>query len=260
MPSSYTHQSFAENLLSSLPEEIRDIISSYKNAYLLGSLGPDPLFFYKPLSHSPYYALGDEIHSQGIKKTLSGCSIDEKEKIAFLLGYITHYVLDKNCHEYIYRIDKDNQIHHILEAELDKRTALKEKMKISFTKRMKRKGCSFSYIPSILQIEGKEYSKAVSSMRRLTGFLNSRLFLKRMMTRFLLSFSRKFRKYKEGMFSLKVNHGIDEEIHVLEEIVSSSYEECKENMIEFYQYVSGKKEDISFGDRMSFEGERINSI
>ncbi len=259
MPSSYTHQSFAENLLLSLPNEIKEFISSNKEAYLLGSLGPDPLFFYKPLSHSPYYSLGDEIHSKGIKDTLKGCKLTEKEKVSFLLGYITHYVLDKNCHEYIYRVDKENRIHHILEAELDKRTALKEKMKTSFTRRMKKKGCSFSYIPSILQIEGKEYSKAISSMRRLTGFLNTRFPIKRMLTRFLLSFSKKFKKYKECMFSMKINHEIDKEIQKLEEIVSSSYEECRKDCIEFYQYVLGQKEEISFGDVLSFEGERIKS-
>ncbi len=260
MPSSYTHQSFAENLLPSLPEEIREIIASNKNAYLLGSLGPDPLFFYKPLSHSPYSALGDEIHSKGIKETLKGSLMEDKEKISFLFGYITHYILDKNCHEYIYQVDKDNQMHHVMEAELDKRTALRESTKISFTGRMKKKGCSFSYIPSILSIAAKEYSLAVSSMRRLTGFLNTRLPIKRLLTRFLLSFSKKFRKYKESMFSLKLNHEIDEEIKELEEIVLSSYEECKKDIIEFYQYAVGQKEDISFGDDMSFEGERIKSV
>ncbi len=259
MPSSYTHQSFAENLLLSLPNEIKEIIASNKEAYLLGSLGPDPLFFYKPLSHSPYYSLGDEIHSKGIKETLNGCMKRDKEKVSFLFGYITHYVLDKNCHEYIYQVDKENRIHHILEAELDKRTALKEKMKMSFTQRMKKKGCSFSYIPSILLIDGREYSKAISSMKRLTGFLNTRFPIKRMLTRFLLSFSKKFKKYKECMFSLKMNHEIDEEIQKLEEIVSSSYEECRRDFVEFYQYVLGQKEDISFGDSMSFEGERILS-
>ncbi len=260
MPSSYTHQSFAKRSISLFPKEIQDIILKYPKDFYFGSLGPDPLYFYGPLKGNPLYSLADDIHNHGIRKMLSDISSFDERKMCFLFGYISHYVLDKNCHEYIYQIDRDGKMHHIIEAELDKRIALSEKKekKISFTSLMDTKGCDFSYMDEILGVDGKVYVLSVKSMRRLIGLLMTPHRIIRFFTRCCLSLTPRFKKYKETMFTETKRKELDEVMDILHEKMKMSIKEYVDDVISFHRYVKNEEKNIDFGDDMSFEGNRLD--
>lgn len=259
MPSSYTHQHFAKKSIQSFPQEIQNIVLKYEKHFFLGALGPDPLYFYGPLKGNPLYSLGDEIHNDGIYQTLMNNRNIDDEELSYLFGYISHYILDKNCHEYIYKIDKDNKLHHIIEAEIDKRLAL-EDMKseeVSFVSRMNIEGAHFPFIQKILRIDEKKYLSSVKSMKRLTNFLMSTNPLKRFFTRVILSSSPRFRKYKQIMYSTSIRHDLDDIVNELFRRIHDSYDEYLKDVISYYEYIKGRREDIDFGYDMSFEGDKI---
>ena len=259
MPSSYTHQFFARTAITLFPREVQDIINEYPYTFYLGALGPDPLYFYGPLKGNPFYSLGDEIHDKGIRKTLLGIQNPGNEEISYLIGYISHYVLDKNCHEYIYAVDKDNRLHHIIEAELDKRLALVEGKgrKISFTSLMKTDECDFSFIKEILQVDSQIYISGVKSMKRLTSLLMTTNPVLRFFTRLCLSLTPRFKKYKDIMFDERTRPELDDIIQELQDRMKKSYTEYVEDVSGFFAYIQGKRKDISFGEDMSFEGKKL---
>ena len=261
MPSSYTHQFFARTAIPLFSKEVQDIIKEYPYTFYLGALGPDPLYFYGPLKGNPLYSLGDDIHDLGIRKTLLPIHKPGPEELSFLFGYISHYVLDKNCHEYIYAVDKDNRLHHIIEAELDKRLALKEKnkKKISFTSLMKTDECDFSFIKDILQVDSKKYISGVKSMRKLTSLLMTTNPVLRFFVRLCLSLTPRFKKYKDIMFDEKTKTELDDIIQELQDRMEKSYYEYVEDVSVFLEYIQRKRKDISFGADMSFEGKKLEA-
>jgi hypothetical protein len=258
MPSIYTHQDFADRLLSILPEEIGRMVQRHPDCYHLGSLGPDPLYFYGPLKGNPLYSLGDRIHNQPIYEMLHTKKNISQDERCYLFGYITHYVLDRNCHEYIYHIDPESKIHHILEAELDKRIALQDMRyeSISYVKRMRTDTSDYAFVSSILEVNCKKYRSAVKSMKRLIGLLMSMNPVLRFFTRICLSMTPRFHKYKEIMFTKEKNSALDKDMEELFYRFEQSMNEAKSDILEFDSYLDGKIEDIHFGKDYTFEGNR----
>lgn len=259
MPSSYTHQRFAEDLLNNLPKEISSLIKKYPIHYIIGALGSDPLYFYKPLKGSPLYALSDEIHSNGIHNILlNNRDLEDEKMISYLFGLITHYVLDKNCHQYIHKIDKDGAKHHIYEAFLDWGYAISDidtGKKVDFVKRIDDKGNDFSFIFKIFNIDEKQFKSSIHSMKRLNSILLTQNKFVRFISKLCLSTSKSFKKYKDIIFYPEkrdfLNFDSYKELH---EIVESSKSECIDDIVIYYEYLKANRDDISFGDRYSFEG------
>lgn len=116
MPSLLTHSFFGEDFLSRHESESNFLLTN-KDAFLIGSQGPDPLFFYgiwpKRVLH-PLVALaqvGIKIHKSDGQVFFSSC-FQQLDKMlipyskdvfsAFVFGEFAHYILDSTCHPYVY--------------------------------------------------------------------------------------------------------------------------------------------------------------
>jgi hypothetical protein len=141
MPSILTHHYFA-NLLIEKYKQQWPLLGKQSPLVWLGSQGPDPFFFYgrapfkSRLAKASMNQFGSLLHNQPphqsiwplLKHGWFGHQVDDVSK-AYVFGALTHYVLDRTCHPYVfYRsgfdehgalTDHYNADHAKLEVEMD---------------------------------------------------------------------------------------------------------------------------------------------
>ena len=141
MPSILTHQYFA-NFLIQKYQHHWPLLGKQASLVWLGSQGPDPFFFYgrapfkNRLAKASMNQFGSLLHNQSPHQSIwpliqhgwLGPQADDVSK-AYVLGALTHYVLDRTCHPYVfYRSGFDehgsltehyNADHAKLEVEMD---------------------------------------------------------------------------------------------------------------------------------------------
>lgn len=128
MPASYTHQQFGNQVLKKLDNnEIKAIIKNNLNFYNIGLQGPDILFFYRPLKKNPINTLGNQLHQDIARDFFENAMKLLKEQpndksLAYILGFINHFILDSECHGYIDKTMINQKIGHFeIERDLDQR-------------------------------------------------------------------------------------------------------------------------------------------
>ncbi len=113
VPGFTTHIIVGKETLRLLPKnKLRRIIEKYPRSYALGLQGPDIYFYYPAhMLRSHFKNMGRSMHDDGVSKYIhAGVDIikeieGEKEQkcaIAYMAGFISHYICDAVCHPYIY--------------------------------------------------------------------------------------------------------------------------------------------------------------
>lgn len=126
MPSNYAHYRFGAQVLPGLPDEVRRVIRRNRNAFDVGTHGPDLFFYYSPLTRTATGDLGTRYHRLSGKSFFGAAGrrfrIDPSEAgLAYLYGVLTHYSLDSVCHPLICgESDKGLFSHTALESEFDR--------------------------------------------------------------------------------------------------------------------------------------------
>ena len=139
MPALITHHLFGEESIDRLP---RGVITSDEEriAFILGNQGPDPFFFHMLTPRiSDCMSLAQVMHRSRMSRQFS-CLRDGVSHLqprdanlgrAFALGLLSHYVLDRNAHPFVYEqqfgiVESDpeleasgSQVHAVLESDLD---------------------------------------------------------------------------------------------------------------------------------------------
>ena len=139
MPALITHHLFGEESIDRLPQGV--ITSDEERiAFILGNQGPDPFFFHMLTPRiSDCTSLAQVMHRSRMSRQFS-CLRDGVSHLqprdanlgrAFALGLLSHYVLDRNAHPFVYEqqfgiVDSDpeleasgSQVHAVLESDLD---------------------------------------------------------------------------------------------------------------------------------------------
>lgn len=136
MPAAYAHYSFGDKVLDYLPEHLKVMINGSDKCralYNLGVQGPDFLYFYrlyKPFN--PVISIGIQMHhSEAAPFFERGRILLQKEfspeLYSYLLGFMTHFMLDSICHPYILaRMKKSAATHHEIESEFDRMLMLED--------------------------------------------------------------------------------------------------------------------------------------
>lgn len=110
MPDLVMHTYFADKVYRNINDNIRNHIQNY-DLFSFASIGPDPFFFYKFLDkkqNKEVREIGNIMHRE--KSQLFFINLINKlEKIekkdllfSYVCGLITHYVLDKTIHPYVF--------------------------------------------------------------------------------------------------------------------------------------------------------------
>ncbi len=139
MPALITHHLFGEESIDRLPQGV--ITSDEERiAFILGNQGPDPFFFHMLTPRiSDCMSLAQVMHRSRMSRQFS-CLRDGVSHLqprdanlgrAFALGLLSHYVLDRNAHPFVYEqqfgiVESDpeleasgSQVHAVLESDLD---------------------------------------------------------------------------------------------------------------------------------------------
>ena len=141
MPAIITHDQFALQALQ-LPEASFVQTGQQREAFQLGSQGPDPLFYIAvhPTLHA-YSKLGSRMHAQEPAALIGAMARsvdavpaqDRGVALAYAAGFVCHYLLDRTAHPFIYaqqyafcdagvpgltRAD-GSEVHAVIESELD---------------------------------------------------------------------------------------------------------------------------------------------
>lgn len=139
MPCMITHKLFAEEVLKQLKKaDIKELIQKHSHLFYIGSSGPDILFYHHALPWQAHLGkhvsrLGNAMHSRDInafyQKALEVIGKQKHAEIkermmAYLLGHLCHWALDKHVHPYIFHRTGNHQpkamdYHHRFESDLD---------------------------------------------------------------------------------------------------------------------------------------------
>ena len=126
MPTTYTHYRFGDRCIAGLPAELQEAIYQFRGLYDIGVHGPDLFFYYHPLKGNPVSQYGSQLHQlpartffERAKPVWERCG-GKKEMLVYLLGFLSHFVLDSTCHGYVEEARKALGIsHNKLEALFD---------------------------------------------------------------------------------------------------------------------------------------------
>jgi len=128
MPTTYAHYRFGETVRKQLPESVQNVINKNEELFHFGVHGPDHFFYYNPLAKTEVGMIGTTVHEEPAKKffvkaahRIHKCG-DKNAHMAYIYGYLCHFVMDYVCHGYIgEQMEEKGLSHYEIEAEYDRR-------------------------------------------------------------------------------------------------------------------------------------------
>lgn len=133
MPATYTHWRFSNQCIQTLPENLKEVISTNRSIFDYGVHGPDFYFYYKCIKHNEVNEYGSYLHDKPGKYIFSifkdnyKKTKDKDSALSYILGFVSHFTLDSHCHSYIDRASEVTGFsHQRIESQLDKYFLLKD--------------------------------------------------------------------------------------------------------------------------------------
>ncbi len=124
MPNYYAHLDFGRRVMERLPALLRSALTREEDPFLAGCLGPDPLFFYRPLLPSLPRQAGIDLHHHSFRAPAEGllAAVEEKAPFAgsYAAGFLCHFALDSACHPLVEEQVSHGLAHSAVESELDR--------------------------------------------------------------------------------------------------------------------------------------------
>ena len=118
MPNYYAHLTFGQRVLADLPAGLSELIEQEREAFDLGCLGPDPLFFYQPIRPKRRPAGGDQ-DAPPLRPCPRWSVCARLSRTAYPcppateLASSCHLALDSACHGYVDDRAADGPISHM---------------------------------------------------------------------------------------------------------------------------------------------------
>lgn len=206
MPATYTHAVYGDKVYQLCDDKMKALIDQYRGYYDIGLSGPDILFFYRPIGKDEkgISDLGNHMHELAARDffTQARCKIKESSNpeaaLAYILGFINHFVLDSECHPIINQYTATHEVSHSeLESELDA-VFMREKglnpVKTKVTEHIQAKKEYAEVIAPFFGLEAKEVLEALKTMKLLLNIFVAPSHLKR---NFIYSVMKKVGVYKK---------------------------------------------------------------
>lgn len=183
MPFFYTHIRYGEHCIEKLSEEYKKIINDNIDYFYIGILGPNIFNYHSPFINKKYNEISKSIHMNQLAtfikriKTLFLNNKNRDEILAFSFGYVSHFILDSYCDDYIIASSKRLNISiNQLESEIDKYYLLKDKVqdikncinKIKINKQM------VEIISRTYEINPNIISQSLSNLKIYINILNTK--------------------------------------------------------------------------------------
>ena len=129
MPSTYSHYYFGQLVYQKLSTKNKGIIDRYRLLYDVGQNGPDILLYHNALKGSPISKQNHTIHQKTGYEFFENIKIKDDAHLAYLFGYICHFVLDASLHPSIENYKNNHHVSHMMiEREFERYLLLKNNL------------------------------------------------------------------------------------------------------------------------------------
>lgn len=133
MPLTYAHYRFGQKCKEKLPEDLKNIINRNIDIYNYGCQGED-IFYFKDINNNEklknYGELLHELSFETILKKFKNNIIKIKKRdaaLSYILGFISHFLLDSYCNTFINKASKYSNIKEtIILKEIEKYFYIKD--------------------------------------------------------------------------------------------------------------------------------------
>lgn len=112
MPAFYAHQRFGYDILGQLPEALQTQLEKEKDLFTIGLQGPDPFFYFRPLTKNPVKRLGSKLHNLSGRQFFGKLLPYNEPEKAYLTGVLCHFMLDSTCHGYVWEKTEEGPASH----------------------------------------------------------------------------------------------------------------------------------------------------
>lgn len=184
MPGTYAHYTFGKKVLEQVNSEISKIILNNIDLFFVGLHGPDIFFYYKPiLYYNPTNKLGHDVHYEKANvffeksRDIIKKSKEKEKSLAYIFGFLCHFMLDSECHPYINKVTKEEKLSHTeIESEFDKLLINKEGKNpfyIDLTTHINADTTLAEIISPFFNVSTSKINKALKSMKFYNSIFNT---------------------------------------------------------------------------------------
>lgn len=119
MPAAYAHYRFGQDVCALLPPEERAVLEDQAGLFAIGLQGPDILFHYHPLRANPVTRRGHGMHERPGREFFVPAAEkfrrngERPQDLAYLLGFLCHFLLDTFCHGYVEEQARKGPVSHV---------------------------------------------------------------------------------------------------------------------------------------------------
>ncbi|HPF56012.1 MAG TPA: zinc dependent phospholipase C family protein [Clostridiales bacterium] len=115
------HYQFGQEMIKRLDPELMAVIHNHRREYEIGLQGPDIFYYYKTYRPNRVFRHGLNCHSRPAIQMFAPMFKENREgaALAYLLGLICHYALDRSCHPYVYGNSRGLGDHFKIESAFD---------------------------------------------------------------------------------------------------------------------------------------------
>lgn len=189
MPAIYAHTVFGYEVLNKLNPTLKTIINDHLDFYLIGVNGPDILFYNEPLKKNNINQLGYGMHQKSaydffmhakeVIKTIQ----DKDAALAYISGFVNHFILDSECHGYIGNIEKSQCITHAeIESDFDRQLLANQgytPRKVVLSQYIHYNDDIASVIAPFFQISHEDVKKSLKGMKFFLNVLHCSFAIKK---------------------------------------------------------------------------------
>lgn len=252
MPSTYAHYRMGQQIVNSVPKWKKNIIEKNKELFNIGLHGPDILFYYQPLKSNPVNAIGYGMHEHSGREFFEYAAEVIREKdhdaryLAYVYGFICHFVLDTTCHGYIDdKIAESGVSHSEIEVEFD-RSLMSEDGYDPITHKLTKHiipseenaGVISAFFPGTDPVEVKE---ALKGMIRYNNLLIAPSRLKRELIYALLRISGNYKEMHGLMVNVHANPDCEDSTKKLHQLYDLALERAVNLIGEYDKYLVGEQ-------------------
>lgn len=183
MPAGYAHFDFGQQVLKELDLSLQEKLKKHIDLYNIGVHGPDILFYHNALKKNPIKDLGFTMHKEKATDFFTNAknaivhSLYKDDSFAYICGFITHFVLDSECHGYIGEQEVVlNMTHSEIESEFDRELLVrqnKDPLRTSLTSHIHPSCDVANVIAPFFKVKGKDIEKSLKDLLFYLGMLKA---------------------------------------------------------------------------------------
>ena len=215
MPAGYAHFDFGQQVFSQLDSSLQARLTKHMDLYNIGVHGPDILFYHQALKKNAIKDLGFQMHKQDASEFFKKAkhiivhSLYKEDSFAYICGFITHFVLDSECHGYIREQEKElNMTHSEIESEFDREILVqqdKDPLSTSLTTHIHPSIEVSQVIAPFFKLTDKNIYKALKDLLFYLGMLKAPGYIKRGFVLLAMKIAGIYDKYKGLMINYDKN-------------------------------------------------------